>query len=91
MSLLLTHTGSLGQSLLGESTCYGNLRLFQEGLCWHLDFCSHESDPGDIALVWGQTIRNMFQDELADLFVIESWVKHLQVRLCCSVLRLLGA
>lgn len=88
MSLLLTQ--SLGQRFLGENTHCGNLRLFQEGLCWHLDVCSHEGNPGDMALVWGQTLWNMSQDELAELFAIESWVGHLQVRVCCSVSRPLG-
>lgn len=47
----------------------------------HLGFGSHEGDRGDMALVWGQTIRSMTQDELAELFVMGSWVGHLQVSL----------
>lgn len=70
MSLLPTQTESLGQSLLGESKCYGNMRLFQEGLCWHLDFGSHKDDRGDMALVWGQSLRSMLQEELTELSVM---------------------
>jgi hypothetical protein len=90
-SLLPTQTESLGQSLLGESKCYGNLRLFQEGLCWHLDLSSHKDVLGGTALVWGQTRGSMSRDALTELFVTEIWVGHFQVMLSCSVLGPLGA